>query len=87
MACGTPVVASRASSIGEIVSDGDNGRLCPVDDVGAFAEAIRDLKSDPGQIAEMGRAARQTVENRFSIDRMAERYLALFERLARPGHS
>ena len=87
MACGTPVVASRASSIGEIVSDGANGRLCPVDNVEAFVEAIRDLGRNRDQITEMGRAARLTVEGRFSIDRMAEQYLALFERLVREDQS
>jgi glycosyltransferase involved in cell wall biosynthesis len=84
MACGTPAVASRASSLGEIVNDGVNGRLCPVDEVGSFVEAIRELRNNPARLAEMGRAARSTVESRFSIEHMTDGYVALFERLIQP---
>jgi glycosyltransferase involved in cell wall biosynthesis len=85
MACGTPVVASKASSIGEIVSDGVTGRLCPVDDVESFVAAIRELRENPERLAEMAVAARRTVETGFSIDRMTDDYLSLFERLTLPG--
>ena len=39
MACGTPVVASRATSLPELV--GDAGLLCPPGDAAAFADALR----------------------------------------------
>lgn len=41
MACGTPVVASRATSLPELV--GDAGLLCPPGDVDAFAGALSRL--------------------------------------------
>ncbi len=81
MACRTPVVASRMGPVVEIIEDGVNGRLCPVDNVNAFADAIRELRDDPDRHSMMGVAARDTVEARFSIDRMTDGYEALFERL------
>jgi len=81
MACGTPVVASRTGSLIEVVEDGVNGRLCPVDDVAAFAAAIRRLRSAPDQLSKMGLAARRTAEQSFSLDRVTDEYLSLFERL------
>lgn len=83
MACGTPVVASRTGPLTEIVEDGINGRLCPVDDVKAFTDAIRQLRADPEQLSKMGTAARGTAETGFSIDRMTDEYVALFEQLTR----
>jgi|GEM_PF-607780 len=44
MACGTPVVSSRASSLPEVV--GDAGILCDPSDPGAFADAVGRLLSD-----------------------------------------
>ncbi len=81
MACGTPVIASDTGPLPEIVKDGVNGRLCAVDDISAFARAIRGLADDPIRMSEMGRAARETVEAKFSIDRMTAGYVDLFERL------
>ena len=45
MACGTPVVASSATSLPELV--GDAGLLCPPGDAAAFADALKRLLGDP----------------------------------------
>jgi len=81
MACGTPVVATACSSLPELVEDGVTGRLCPADDTMAFANAIRDLTSDPKKLTEMGQQARAKAEKCFSMQRMLEKYLDLFCRL------
>ena len=81
MACGTPAVVAASSALPELIDDGVDGRLCPVDDVDAFAAAIRDLAADPGALAEMGRRARAKAVDKFSLDAMAAQYVALFERL------
>jgi alpha-1,3-rhamnosyl/mannosyltransferase len=44
MACGAPVVASRAASIPEVV--GDAGLLCDPDDAAEFAAAIESVVCD-----------------------------------------
>jgi glycosyltransferase involved in cell wall biosynthesis len=51
MACGTPLVASRATSLPELV--GDAGLLCPPGDAEAFAGALRRLLGEPALHAEL----------------------------------
>lgn len=81
MACGTPVVASDCSSLPELIDDGKTGRLCAVDDVDAFVGAIRDLAEDRDARVEMGQRARDSVVERFSLEKWGSAYLALFRRL------
>lgn len=73
MACGTPVIATRRGSMPEIIKDGATGIL--VDGVEQATAAV-------GRISRIDRrAARSAVEARFSVDRMAEEYLALYRRI------
>ncbi len=73
MACGTPVIATDRGSMRELIEDGVTGFL--VDSLEGAAEAI-------GRVGEIDRAAcRAAVEARFTVDRMADRYLALYRSL------
>lgn len=86
MACGKPVIASRCTSLPELVEDGVTGILCPVDDVDAFAAAARRLAAAPEECAAMGSAGRARVLERFTLARMAQEYIALYRALgARAG--
>jgi glycosyltransferase involved in cell wall biosynthesis len=86
MACGTPVVATTAGALPEIVEDGVSGILVPPGEVEPLAEAIRALLEDPGRCREMGEAGARQVRERFSWRRTAEETLALYEEiLARPA--
>ena len=77
MACGTPVIAMRRGSMPELIEHGVNGFL--VDNAEEAVSAIE-------RIDEIDRAAcRRTVVERFSVERMAEEYLALYRRIL--GHS
>jgi glycosyltransferase involved in cell wall biosynthesis len=85
MLAGKPVVAARAGSAPELVSDGETGLLVPVDDAGALAEALGSLLADPARTEAMGRAGLERARSEFSVARMAERTLAVYERaLGRP---
>jgi len=75
MACGLPVIATRGSSITEVVQDGMTGLLCPQDDVQAFVLAAQKLAADKALQANMADAARQSVEQRFSTEIMLDRYI------------
>ena len=79
MACGLPVVASNCSAIPELIDDGKGGFLCPVGDVGAFAEKINLLAGSPALRREMGDYNRAKVEKMFTLERMANQYQKLFE--------
>ncbi len=71
MACGKPVVASRAGGIPELVRDGVDGILVDAGDVRWLAEAIVRLLKDPGLRAQMGVAGRERA-TQFSWDRTAQ---------------
>ncbi len=73
MACGTPVIATRRGSMPELIEDGVNGFL--VDSAGEAVDAI-------DRVATLDRRkVRQTAEQRFGVDRMADEYLALYRRI------
>ncbi|MGH6642318.1 MAG: glycosyltransferase, partial [Bradyrhizobium sp.] len=70
LACGTPVIACNRGSMPELIDDGVTGFL--VDSPDAAVDAIK-------RIDEIDRAAcRAAVSARFTVDRMADRYLALY---------
>jgi len=81
MACGTPVIASNCASLPEVINDGINGRLCPVDNVEAFTAAVSELAAQPQHLLNMGKNARETAKKRFSLKRMTQEYIGLFKRL------
>lgn len=81
LACGTPVVATRCSSLPEVVDDGVTGRLCDIDDVEGFAAAIRDMMNDKATLRAMAREARAVAIERFSLREMSLKYCDLLESL------
>ena len=73
MACGTPVIANRRGSMPELIDDGVTGFL--VDTAG---EALRAIE----HAGDIDRArVRQAVADRFTVDRMADAYVALYRRI------
>jgi glycosyltransferase involved in cell wall biosynthesis len=72
-----PVVATRVSSIPEIVVDGETGVLVPADDAPAFAEAVSRVLDDP---ADLGSRGQQRARDEFSVARMADRTLEVYRR-------
>ncbi len=87
MAVGLPVVASNIPGNASVIRDGVEGLLVPPRDVAALAAAIAKILTEPERAAELGAAARRRVEECFSLDRMVNAHLALFERLAGAGPS
>jgi glycosyltransferase involved in cell wall biosynthesis len=59
-ACGLPLVLSdRVGAAGDLLLDGENGMLVPVDDVSAAAEAFRRLAADPELRRRLGARSRE----------------------------
>jgi glycosyltransferase involved in cell wall biosynthesis len=81
MAAGLPVVATRVGGTPEVI-DETCGRLVPARNEVALARAIEDLAAAPALRATLGRAARQRVEDRFTLDRMVRAYRAVYDRFA-----
>ena len=69
-----PVVASRISSLPELVVDGETGLLVPVDDPASLAAAIASALESP----QLGEAGRERALREFSVARMADRHAALY---------
>jgi glycosyltransferase involved in cell wall biosynthesis len=79
MLCSLPVVATRVSSIPEIVADGETGLLVPPDDPDALGDALGRLLADESLRRRLGEAGRARARAEFSVDRMARRTLAVYE--------
>jgi len=78
MASALPVVATRVGANDELVEDGVTGRLVPAADSEALARALIAYFDDPSLARRHGRAGRQLVERRFSLERMVETYHRLY---------
>ncbi|MGB5830456.1 MAG: glycosyltransferase [Thiohalocapsa sp.] len=73
MACGTPVIAFGRGSMPEIIRDGSTGFL--VEDVDQAVQAV-------GRIDTIARRrCRDEVEARFTSQRMADEYLAVYQKI------
>ncbi|MES9808892.1 glycosyltransferase family 4 protein [Streptomyces sp. CS081A] len=85
MRCGLPVVSTDCpNGPREIIEDGVDGRLVPVDDVAAVAGALRELIEDDELRAKTARAALAASE-RFDPARIAARHEALWTDLLDRG--
>ena len=61
MACGLPVVATEATGVRELVTDGVEGLIVSPGDSQALARAFEELLADPERAREMGMADRKSV--------------------------
>lgn len=64
-ATGTPVIASRIGSLGEVVEDGVTGLLAEPHDAASLAERMDWATGHPDEMQGMGANARQAYESRF----------------------
>ena len=84
MACGTPVVATAAGWLTEVVHDGVTGLLVPAPDshpeiyAKNLADRVNTLLADPGKAAWMGRNGLARTEREFTFGAAAERLYALY---------
>ena len=73
LACGTPVLAYRRGSIPEIIDDLSTGFVCEgLDEMTAAIKGIPEIDR---------RQCRQTFEQRFTVERMAQNYLQVYEQV------
>jgi len=70
MAAGVPVLATMSEGAQEIIEDDKTGRLVPIGDVKALADAISELLSNPEERFRLSKNAQSDVRERFSLDRM-----------------
>jgi len=76
LACGTPVIAYSTGAAPEILEQGVTGVLC---------KTFEELRAAPDRIPLLSRSdCRQAFESRFTVERMAREYVAVYEQLV--GH-
>src|SRR5204863_6273756 len=77
---GKPIAATRAGGIPDVVEHNVTGLLGPVSDSRALGDNIASLLEDHALAERLGTAA-QTRVAEFSVERMADRTLAVYDRV------
>ncbi|HBT78211.1 MAG TPA: hypothetical protein DEB39_15100 [Planctomycetaceae bacterium] len=81
MACGTPVVSFRTGGIPELVEHGKTGYLAEYGSLDDLHNGVMRLLRRDNDRDGMGTAARRTVLERFTEEKMIAAYLRLYEEL------
>ncbi|XDA96813.1 glycosyltransferase family 4 protein [Sulfitobacter sp. LCG007] len=81
MACGTPVVATRAGAFEELVVPGETGLIVDCDDQEALCDAIGEALSDRARLRRWGAAGPPHVAANFRIENEAAALVSLYRRL------
>ena len=82
MAASRAVVATTAGGIPEIVVEGETGLLVPPGRAAPLGEAVTALLGDPARRQAMGAAGLARVREQFTVERMVDATLAVYERVA-----
>lgn len=86
MLCGKPVVSTRVKSgVPWVNRDGETGLTVAPGDAAALRAAIAALASDASLRSRLGEAGRRRVLAEFTMQRMADRTVALYEEVAARG--
>ncbi len=79
MACGVPVIARRAGSVPEVVKHSETGFIVDsIDEAVAAIEQVKDLS---------GESIRQYVAQNFSVERMVDDYMRVYEEVISQGEA
>ncbi len=81
MASGVPVIASDVGGNPEIIKHCINGYLFPTDDDKKLSNIIISLIQKPGELERIGKIGKQTIVQRFTLNRMAREYEQLYQHL------
>jgi len=79
MACGTPVIASDADGLRDVIEDGINGFLVPYNDVSALGARILDLLENKSGLPKITKNGKKKVATVFNWDIISKDVLAVYE--------
>jgi len=83
LAMGKPVIATSVNGVPEVIEHMKTGLLVKAHDVTGLAGAIQSLLEHPDQARQLGHAGRAVVHARFTVDRMVEKTVAVFDEALR----
>lgn len=81
LACRVPVVATPVGAVPNVVADGEDALLVPVDDADALTVALTRLLSNPSLQQSLAENGRRTVERQFSFEMRMQKMAALYDSL------
>ena len=81
MSAGIPVIASDIPGNNEAVENGVNGLLFPVRKPGDLRKALMEVLSQPERSRELGKAARKTVLERFTVEKISLQFDRVLDEL------
>jgi glycosyltransferase involved in cell wall biosynthesis len=81
MSCGALVIGSATAPVEEVISHGQNGLLVPFFEPEALADTILDVLARPEAFREMRRQGRQTIIERYALDRCLARQRAIMAQI------
>ncbi len=82
MAAGLPVIATRTGAAPDVIRNGVNGILVDPGSADQISDAVKQIISDEALARRLGAGARRTVEERYAISSIAEKYMDLYRGLA-----
>lgn len=81
MACELPVVATYVGGNSDLIKDRHNGLLIPPKDSISLSKALLELLEDYELVQRLGKEARKTVKENYSMDHVVDKYVELYSRL------
>jgi glycosyltransferase involved in cell wall biosynthesis len=81
MSCGLPVVATNVSGNREVITNGVNGFLVPPKTPKRMAEIILELLDNTALRESIGKAARKTIEDYYTWDKITDNIIDCYENL------
>lgn len=78
MALGVPVVCSAAGGMPEVLTDGIDALVVPVEDPNSVVAAVRRIAESPDLAARLSNGGLSTVRDRFTIDRQRGEWSELY---------
>lgn len=83
---GAAVLASDIGGLAELVHDGHNGALVPIEDAEALAQGIGSLLEGDAAVRDaLIKAGQTTLDREHGEAQVVDAYLAMYRQLARPG--
>jgi glycosyltransferase involved in cell wall biosynthesis len=81
MAWCRPLLVTAAGGLPEVVQDGQNGYLVPLDDAERLATRMLDCLRHPARARKLGEAGRHSLEQKYMLDRVVADHYALYQSL------
>jgi glycosyltransferase involved in cell wall biosynthesis len=81
MACGTAVVATDVGGVSDVIQAGVNGTTVPANDAESLSNAIMRLLKDGSMRSQLGKQARETVEQKFTLEKELLANMAVYQQV------